>query len=212
MKTTILILLYIFCNLAQAEQAMNEMPMYGGLHNPTVAQNKERSISAAKLGWKYYYDGDLDTAIKRFNQSWMFDRNNKDAYWGFGLIMGRRAFEEDLEINLNESVKYLEKANELANNDPGILVDLAFSKTLLGNYLKENKKISYKKYFEEADSLFSRAEKLENKYPLLYFNWSVLRFYEGNYPEAKSKLEHAKDLGYMPDPNYEKELNGKLKT
>jgi len=197
--------------MAQAERAMNEMPMYGGLHNPAVAQNKEYSISAAKLGWKYYYDGDLDTAIKRFNQSWMFDRNNKDAYWGFGLIMGRRAFEEDPEINLNASVKYLEKANELSHNNPEILVDLAFSKTLLGNYLEENKKASYKKYFKEADYLFAKAEKLENKYPLLYFNWSVLKFYERNYPEAKSKLKHAKDLGYMPDPNYEKELNGKLK-
>ncbi len=211
MKTTILIILYIFCNMAHAERAMNEMPMYGGSHNPTVAKNKEYSISAAKLGWKYYYDGDLDTAIKRFNQSWMFDRNSKDAYWGFGLIMGRRAIEEDTEINLNESVKYLEKANELSNNDPGILVDLAFSKTLLGNYLKQNKKASYKKYFEEADNLFVKAAQLENKYPLLYFNWSVLKFYEGSYSEAKSKLKLAKNLGYTPDPNYEKELNGKLK-
>ena len=53
--------------------------MYGGNHNPTVEENKEASRSAAELGWRYFCKGDVDTAIKRFNQAWMFDRNYTGA-------------------------------------------------------------------------------------------------------------------------------------
>ena len=120
--------------------------MYGGQHDPELKPNKFFSKSVSDIGWKYYYEGDLDTAIKRFNQAWMFDRESVDAFWGFG---------------------------------PRIL--------------------------------FQKAEKLEKNYLLIYSNWSVLEFYEGNYSAAKSRLDFAKKLGFKPDPNYEKELKEKLK-
>ena len=147
MKRYIFIILCLISNLANAERPMNEMPMYGGTHNPKVGHNKSHSSSAAKLGWKYYYKGDLKTAIKRFNQAWMFDRNSAEAFWGFGLIMGRRASEENTEKNLKESIKYLKKADQLSKNDPAIIVDLAFSKTLLWYYLKESKKPLFIQFF-----------------------------------------------------------------
>jgi len=96
---------------ADDERPMNELPMYGGQHNPTVEEDPEYSKQAAKLGWKYYYKGDLDTAIKRFNQAWMFNRDNADALWGFGIIMGQRASEESPKDNLEESVRFLQMAN-----------------------------------------------------------------------------------------------------
>lgn len=185
--------------------------MYGGQHDPNIPPNKEFSKSAAELGWKYYYDGDLDTAIKRFNQAWMFDKESVDAFWGFGLIMGQRAQKEDTEKNLFESIKFLEKAHELSKNNPKIIVDLAFSETLLGAFLKENKQFDFQKHFSKARILFQKAEKIDKNYPLIYSNWSVLEFYEGNYSKAKSKLDIAKNLGFKPDPNYEKELEEKLK-
>lgn len=191
---------------------MNELPMYGGKHNPTVERNKEHSASAVNLGWQYFSKGDLKTAIKRFNQAWMFDRDNAEAFWGFGLIMGSRASEGNTETNLQESIKYLEKANELSKNNSRIIVDLAFSKTLLGHYLKDIKKPLFQKHFDEADSLFEKAQQIEQNYPLIYSNWSVLRFYEEKYSSAHSKLQQAKKLGFKPDPNYEKELNEKLKN
>lgn len=212
-KKIFFIILFILgsAQITSAERTMNEMPMYGGKHNPTVEQNKEFSKSAAKLGWKYYYKGDLDAAIKRFNQAWMFDRESADAFWGFGLIMGRRAGEENTEKNLNESVKFLEKAHQLSKKNPRIMVDLAFSETLLGYFLKENQKPLFQEHFNKARILFQKAEKLERNYPLIYSNWSVLEFYEGNYSAAKSRLDFAKKLGFKPDPNYEKELKEKLK-
>lgn len=191
---------------------MNEIPMYGGQHDPQVPENKEFSKGAAKLGWKYYYNGDHVTAIKRFNQAWMFDRSNPEAFWGFGVIMGIRAIEENPENNLNESIKFLKKANELSRNNPRLMVDFAYSETMLGSFLKRNQKKEFQDHFDKARNLFKESEKLEKDYPLLYSNWSVLEFFEGKYIEAKEKLGIAKTLGFKPNPDYEKDLGTKLKN
>ncbi len=81
--------------------------MYGDEHKPCLEENKVFSKDAAKLGWKYFYNGDPDTAMKRFNQAWMFDRKNPEAFWGFGVIMGQRATQSDPEKNLRESIHFL---------------------------------------------------------------------------------------------------------
>ena len=125
MKNIILFLiLYTVSIPSFAERPMNEIPMYGGKHDPKIEKNKEQSISAANLGWQYFSKGDLNSAIKRFNQAWMFNRQNAEAFWGFGLVMGRRAAESNIETNLQESIKHLEKANQLSKDNPRILVDL----------------------------------------------------------------------------------------
>ena len=196
------------CLAYAVERPLNELPMYGGQHNPDVEANKKFSQSAADLGWQYFYSGDLDTAIKRFNQAWMFDRENADAYWGFGLIMGQRSIKEDPEHNLKESIKYLEMANSRSPRNARILVDLAFSHTVLGEYFLSNKK-NAKDEFNKARELFKQAESLEPEYPLVYSNWSVLEFSTGNFMEAKKLLARAKKLGFKPDPSYEKDLERK---
>ena len=163
------------------------------------------------LGWKYYYKGDFDTAIKRFNQAWMFDKNSFEVFWGFGLIMGQRAETENTEENLKQSVSFLKKANNLSVNNARIMVDLAYSETLLGVFLKENAEPDFQKHYDNARTLFKKAEQLEKDYPLIYSNWSILEFYEEKYEQAKKKLDIAKSLGFIPNPNYEKDLAEKLK-
>jgi len=214
MKTKILILstLLLVCltQPVHAEHQMDEIPMYDGQHNPQITENKEFSENAAQLGWKYYYSGDYPTAIKRFNQAWMFNRNNPEAFWGFGLIMGARSKEENPKKNLNESIKFLEKADTLSKNNPRIMIDLAYSETVLGYFLKGTQKKGFQSHFDKAEILFKESKKLEKTYPLLYSNWSVLYFYEEKYIEAKEKLDIAKNLGFKPNPDYEKDLTTKL--
>ena len=68
-KTLIpLILVFLLSLPANAERPMNEIPIYGGQHSPTVEKNTEFSRRATQLGWKAYYQGGFDTAIKRFNK------------------------------------------------------------------------------------------------------------------------------------------------
>lgn len=202
----------IFCVFAGMAFALpiNEMPMYGGQHDPQVESNEWASKEASKLGWKYYSQGDMTTAIKRFNQAWMFDRSNPEAYWGFGLIMGQRFFDNNSEESLRESVRFLKMAAEISPKNGKIIGDLAYSYTVLGGFLASNKKGGNSE-MEEAEILFTHAVEFEPSSPSIYANWSILKFMNGDYLAAKRLLDKAIEIGYKPNPDYLKDLADKLK-
>ena len=204
----------IFSDIAAyaEDRPLNELPMYGGQHDPQVAPDLKTSQDVGKLGWDYYYKGDLDTAIKRFNQAWMFNRKNVDALWGFGLIMGNRSNEERPEYHLREALRFLEMAIALQPDNPNILVDLAYNYTILGDFLNKKNDPENKGAFTNAQTFYEKAEKLSPQLPPLHLNWSVLEFCQGNYQKAKERLDKAKQLGYKPGSEYEKELEEKLKN
>jgi tetratricopeptide (TPR) repeat protein len=212
----IIVFLISACLLSQfawAERPIIELPMYGGKHNPTVERNVGFSQDATQRGWKAYYQGDLDTAIKRFNQGWMFDRENPEVYWGFGLIMGQRASQEDPEKCLKESIRFLKLANDRAPEDGRIIGDLAFSHTILGHYYQSTGQSDkqVREHFETAGELYSKAYKKAPNYPPITANWSIFYFYTGNYEKAKDKVDEAIKLGYQFSPDYIKELESNLK-
>lgn len=204
-------LLYLVCvNVFATEYETNELPMYGGQHDPQVEANKDYSRGAASLGWKYLSHGDLSTAMKRFNQAWMFDRRNPDAFWGFGIIMGRRAEKEDTEKNLTESIHLLATAHELIPDNGKITGDLAFSYALLGNYLATQGRDA-KKDYEKAEELFASASKQDPRHPPTTANWAVLKYYVGDYKAAKKLISDAQQAGFSPDPSFLKDLTEKAK-
>jgi tetratricopeptide (TPR) repeat protein len=208
-----IIALCLLSQLAFATRPMNELPMYGGQHNPTVDRNPSFSRDATQRGWKAYYQGDFDTAIKRFNQGWMFDRENPEVYWGFGLIMGQRASQEDPEQSLKESIRFLQMATEKAPQNGRITGDLAFSNTILGYYYKSEKKNIKlaKEHFDIANDLFVKAFKADPKYPPIVANWSVFYFYTGDYRKAKNKADQAIRMGYSFSPAYMTDLEKNLR-
>ena len=185
--------------------------MYGGQDKSYMQPNLEFSQNAASLGWEYLMKGDVDTAIKRFNQSWMFNHENVDAFWGFGIIMLQRAniLGEEPLFNYKESVKYLEMAESIAPNELRIIVDLALSYVFLGNELKKNQEV-YQHYFDNAEKSLERAIIIKDDYPMIYANYSVLEFYRGNYPKSKEYLDKAKALGFKMELPFEKLLIEKL--
>jgi hypothetical protein len=63
----LLAVVFIAASVLADDRPMNEMPMYGGQHNPEVEPDAAHSAEAAKLGWRYLDQGDDVTAIKRFN-------------------------------------------------------------------------------------------------------------------------------------------------
>lgn len=196
-----------------AERPDNELPMYGDQYKPAVEKNEWASKRAVELGWKYFYQGDLDTAIKRFNQGWMFDRENPDVYWGFGVIMGRRAATEKTEDNLIESIHLLEMACDKRTTDGRIMGDLAFSHTLLGQYLKSEKQDikNSKEHFGKAEQLFPQAFKLNSNYPPIVANWSIFFFYTEQFEHAEKKADEAIKMGYRFRSDYMNDLKEKLK-
>jgi tetratricopeptide (TPR) repeat protein len=56
------------------------------LKNDTT--NRKGSEHLVRLGFQYLGSGDIETAMHRFNQAWLLDPKNENAYWGFGAIYG----------------------------------------------------------------------------------------------------------------------------
>jgi len=225
----VLIVACLLGRLAIAQQPVNELPMYGETNLSKNAEEANRQLidwatheyknlalaskDAAQRGWKAYYQGDLETAIKRFNQAWLFDKENPEAYWGFGLVMGQRASEDNPETSLKDSIRFLQMANERAPKNGRIMGDLAFSHTILGHYYESETQsdAEAQKQFETAGELFVQAFKADSEYPPTVANWSVFYFYTGDYQKAKSKADEAMKMGYSFSPDYISDLQAKMK-
>ena len=55
---------------------------------PVMAQDaKHHAKHAVELGWGYFQKGDMDTALKRFNQALILDSDFAPGY--FGIAYGR---------------------------------------------------------------------------------------------------------------------------
>lgn len=210
-----------------ASTAINEQPMYGGLEKSKELEKADRdfidwavkeygtrekaSMDAADRGWQLYYNNDLSTAMKRFNQAWLLDSNNAQAYWGFGNIAAKQAAKNHPEENLDESIKYLQMAHEKAPTNPRIMADLAFSHTIKGYFLKKYHKAGAEDEFSKAQLIFANAAKIIPAEPFVNGQWSILYFYREDYFRAKEKLDTAITAGYKPDPQYVNHLNKELK-
>jgi len=59
--------------------------------------------SAARDGWYYFYNNIIDTAMFRFNQSWLIDSTYGASYFGFAAIKEYQGFK-------NEAEKYFDLA------------------------------------------------------------------------------------------------------
>lgn len=87
-------------------QGINLLPMYGKAKkcreqlaldkqfldecDRKFASRQLASVASVKFGWKYFYDNQLDVAIKRFNQAWLLDSANAEVYWGFASVLGMK--------------------------------------------------------------------------------------------------------------------------
>lgn len=118
----ILSILVFGCSQVQnCRDDINKLPMYGNLKKCREQievdeqflkyiddKYESRNVAAGQLvkrGWEYFYRGQLDTSMMRFNQAWLLDSLNSDVYWGFANILGSR---KDFKASLyffNRSLK-----------------------------------------------------------------------------------------------------------
>lgn len=201
--------------------ANNLQPMYGnGFKTQEMIASDEEFIAtciqqdgtrelasrhASKRGWDFFYRGDADTAMKRFNQAWLLDPNNPETHWGFGIIMSTR-------MDLEEAEKHFSRALELDPNNGRLLSDAAFCKVNCGSAFSSAPN-AQQGYFKDAESLFERGLAADNKYPLLHFQWAILKYHQRDYKGAWEKISDAQKRGMTErdmDPQFLEELKSKL--
>jgi len=84
----------------------NQLPMYGEREKTAEMKNADAAFIASiekqglsrqegakqviQSGWSYWAKRDLATAMSRFNQAWLLDPENGNAYHGFALVTSVR--------------------------------------------------------------------------------------------------------------------------
>lgn len=145
-------------------EGINLIPMYGEVKKcPQQIQSdnqfieeaekqfknkKEASEYYASKAWEYFYKDDLDTSMKRFNQAWLLDNQNPNAFWGFGIILGKKKEYE-------KSAVYLEKSIALNPNNGKVFYCAAISYGQI--FVEKNDK----KYLDQAIQNLNKAVKIE---------------------------------------------------
>ena len=97
------LLLYLFTTQAHPQLPASEIPMYGSsADKPRKLTEKDAAFIASiekagktrqavaieviRQAWEAYGKTDYKSAIRKFNQAWLLDPGNGDAYHGFALI------------------------------------------------------------------------------------------------------------------------------
>ena len=203
---------------------INLMPMYGypeikktesqkiadeKFIQTVVAESGSREKSAkefAAWGWAEKQKGNVDNAMRRFNQSWLLDPNYL-SYWGFGsitLAKGKPA----------KAAVYFEKALELIDDDnekPRLLVDAAKSYALQGSNVAETDPVKSESLYKKSNSLIEKALTADPKYGNAYHFGALIDYHQGNYKDAWKIVKKARASGnYEFDPKFIEALSSKM--
>lgn len=152
--------------------------------------NRKGSEHLVRLGFDYLYRKDFITAMKRFNQAWLLDNTNENAYWGFASVYFSFNDYEEALVQLNKGL--------LINpNSSNILTDQA---TIYTGYYAKSQNIND---LDKAIQLFNRSYRIDPLNPNTLFKLSVAYYYKKDCVNAlKFYNEHEKAGGKAATPEY----------
>ena len=156
-------------------------------------------------GDKFMRDGNLDYAMRRYNQSWLLNPNSFRPYWGFGRVLLEQG-------KLDESAMYLEKANQLVDDEyqkVALLADTASAYSMKANS-SANDSNERTKYFSLANRYFEESTKLDSTYPNSWRRWAQSLYFEGRFADAWHKVNIARSRGAQFPPQFIKALEEKM--
>ncbi|GEM_PF-7106521 len=120
--------------LERLKEPVNERPMHWGCEKtPEVLEvdrkfiqtlvtecgsREKGSVEMVRRGWDCLDRKDFGIAMKRFNQAWLLDDKNAQAYWGMGAVLGKKG-------KLVDSAVLLRRAAACDPKNVRILVDFA---------------------------------------------------------------------------------------
>jgi tetratricopeptide (TPR) repeat protein len=137
------------------------------------------------LGFQYYYRGDIKTAMYRFNQAWLLDPKNENAFWGFASVYFAYG---DLSNALGE----LNEGLLLNPKNTNILTDIATIHMVNFQNTKDDKEVV------KAIDLFKQSYVIDPKNQNTLFKLSAAYFMKNDCKEALKYYKECKSLGGKP--------------
>ncbi len=160
---------------------------------------KKASMDTAMRGWQYLAAGNLDDAMRRFNQAWLLDKKNGTALWGMAAI-------EASSGKYDDSLKLFAEAEKFVGSEINFSVDYAKAVGKAGVGRKDDALLK---------DAFDRFERIYQKAPqntLNLQNWAMTLFGIGKYSEAweKVRLAEATPDKDQLDPRFIAALESKM--
>ena len=191
---------------------IDNIPMYGQpeIERPAVLKQADEDFikkvtttipdrkQASKIWWaqaeKFMAQGNIDYAMRRYNQSWLLDPDNYQPYWGFARVtleQGKTA----------EAIEYLDRAKELINDpfqEVALLADTGTAYTVLAKTVTGRVR---EHYFSLANENFMSGTQLDPKYANSWRRWAFSLYEQGKYSEAWAKVKRAREVKAKPFPD-----------
>jgi tetratricopeptide (TPR) repeat protein len=218
-------LLIAGCAPFPGEMRTDRLPMYGQpeIQRPEFLRKADEDLvkeatarfgsrEAASKAWANEADGhlkqgNLDAAMRRYNQSWLANPNNYEPYWGFGRIMLERG-------RADQAIEYFEKAKQLIDDRSqraALLSDAGAAYSAKAETISKTRAQERAFYFDVANRHFRESTMLDPGYPNSWRRWAMSLYREGNYREAWEKVKRARSLKAPPfPPGFLRELEQKL--
>jgi tetratricopeptide (TPR) repeat protein len=148
----------------------------------TLTKGSEHLIS---LGFKYLYSGDLQTAMRRFNQAWLLNPKNENAYWAYGAVYSTLG-------NDDEALRQYEKGLAINPSSSNILTDKATINFMAYQRNNDKSKLNI------ALNLLNQSYKIDPKNQNTTFKLSVCYFLNNDCANAVKYYNECKALGGQP--------------
>jgi tetratricopeptide (TPR) repeat protein len=191
-----------------------KLPMYGqpGMARPDNLKKNDESFirdatfrfgnrqagsrALAEQGWVSVRKGMFDVAMRRFNEAWLLNPKNYQAFWGFGAVLSEQG-------KLAEAIEQLETARDLVD-DPkqrvALLSDLGAVHSAYGARLPADKQLDRARHFVIANNRFTESLEMDPNYARSWREWAFSLYEQERYSEAWVKAKRAIELNGEPFP------------
>ena len=187
---------------------IDQQPMYGGIDrdaNPRLKAGDEQFIAGVtkefgsresasdrfvEQGIRYYYQDDYSMAMKRFNQAWLLNPKNPEAFWGFAIVY------HDEEKNC-EAKKMIDRALELNLSKPIALADAGRMYTLCAISDESLGQAAKGQYFTKSEELYKKADAAAPNNDYIHGSWATAYYWRGDYARTWEMVAKARRLGFV---------------
>jgi tetratricopeptide (TPR) repeat protein len=154
------------------------------------------SRALAEQGWASLRKGMFDVATRRFNEAWLLNPKNYQAFWGFGAVLSEQG-------KLAAAIEQLETARDFIE-DPkqrlALLADLGAVHSAYGARLPEDKQLDRAQQFITANNRFAESLESDPNYARSWRDWAISLYEQERYSEAWIKAKRAIELKAEPFP------------
>jgi|SRR5471030_74211 len=134
----------------------------------------------AARGWKALQDGNMQDAMRRFNQAWLIDNANGAALWGMGAIQANTG-------KASQSLSLFAEAEPTLSGDTNFEVDYAKAISIAGAQTKNVNLMT------DAVMRFEQVYQKDPQHTSNLQNWAICLFYMGDYAAAWRKIQLAEN-------------------